>query len=260
MTEWERHAGFDLSSKKALVIGFSNPAGAAIATSLAEAGAHVATASSTLDGDEVMNAKRASKAIKALGKQTFSQGWDVTLPVNIQVGLRQICKEFGCPDILIYNADFALTKPLLKTTDTEFSKVHQINLHGAFATARSYVWELKENSGKIIFVSNIFGSRGLSNMAAYSSAKAGISGLTASLSQELAPQVNVNCIASGWMDWTQGRGINSVEDNLLLRFIPSRRFGEASELSALAVLLSSEAANYITGQTFTIDGGVSTHL
>ena len=62
------------------------------------------------------------------------------------------------------------------------------------------------------------------------------------------------------MSWTPGRGTNSVEDNLLLRFIPSRRFGEPSELSALAVLLSSEAANYITGQIFTIDGGVSTHL
>ena len=153
-----------------------------------------------------------------------------------------------------------MAKPLVKTSDSEFSKIHQVNLHGAFATARSYVRDLKDSKGKIIFVSSIFGSRGISNTAAYASAKAGVTGLTLALSQELSPQITVNCIASGWMSWTPGRGTNSVEDNLLLRFIPSRRFGEPSELSALAVLLSSEAANYITGQIFTIDGGVSTHL
>ena len=260
MAEWQRSPGFDLSNKKVLVVGFSNPSGESIAIALAEAGADVATASATMNGDEVMAAKRASKKIRELGRKTISQGWDVTLPVNIQVGLKQIIKEFGCPDVVVYNADLTLAKPLVKTSDSEFSRIHQVNLHGAFSTARSYVRDLKDSKGKIIFVSSIFGSRGISNTAAYASAKAGVTGLTLALSQELSPQITVNCIASGWMSWTSGRGSDVLEENRLLRFIPARRFGEPSEIRALVVLLASEASNYITGQVFNIDGGVTTHL
>ncbi|MCE7928169.1 MAG: hypothetical protein DYG91_06665, partial [Chloroflexi bacterium CFX7] len=88
MPEWNRKPGFDLNGKKALVVGFSNPGGRAIALALAEAGADVATASATLDGDEVMEAKRVARDAAAMGRDTFSQGWDVTLPRNVQVGLK----------------------------------------------------------------------------------------------------------------------------------------------------------------------------
>ena len=100
MADWERQEGYDLSGKRALVVGFANPAGRAITEALAEAGANVAVASATMDGDEVMAAKRASRAIAKLGRETFSQGWDVTLPTNVRVGLRQLVKAFGVPSVL----------------------------------------------------------------------------------------------------------------------------------------------------------------
>src|SRR5665213_2888718 len=92
MFEWEPKPGFDLTGKRALVVGFSNPAGGSIALALAEAGADVATASATLDAEDVMAAKRASKQIVALGRKSFAQGWDVTLPTNVTVGLKQLVK------------------------------------------------------------------------------------------------------------------------------------------------------------------------
>lgn len=263
MADWNRKPGFDLSGKRALVVGFGNPAGRAIALGLAEAGAHVAAASATLDGDEVMEAKRVAKAVTGLGRESLAQGWDVTLPTNVQVGLKQVIKEFGSPTILVYNADAPLAKPIEKVTDAEFARVQAVNQSGAFYAARAFVREFPEggHAGRLIFVSNIFAERGLEGLAAYTTAKSGMVGLSTALSQELgARNMTSNCISSGWMDWTPGRGPDEIGANLLLRFIPMRRFGKADELAALAVLLASDASGYLNGQVFHIDGGVSQHL
>ena len=81
------------------------------------------------------------------------------------------------------------------------------------------------------------------------------------MSQELGARgITSNCIATGWMDWTPGRGSDEVGANRLLRFIPMRRFGHSGEVAALAVLLASDASGYLNGQVFHIDGGVSQHL
>jgi 3-oxoacyl-[acyl-carrier protein] reductase len=262
MYEWQPKPGFDLTGKRAVVVGFGNPAGQAISLALAEAGADVAVASATLDGDEVMAAKRAAKDITAAGRQSYSQGWDVTLPTNVQVGLKQLIKEFGHPSVLVYNADYPLAKPFASTTDAEFAKVQQVNLNGAFYSARSFVKEFDgEGPGRLIFVNSIFGERGVEHLAAYTAAKAGVIGLSAALSQELgARSFTSNCISTGWMDWTAGRGGDEIGANRLLRFIPMRRFGRAEEVAALAVLLASDASGYLNGQVFHVDGGVSEHL
>ncbi len=262
MTDWERKPGFDLAGKRALVVGFGNPAGHAIALCLAEAGADVAVASATLEGDEVMAAKRASQAIAKLGRQTMSQGWDVTLPTNVQVGLKQVIKDFGHPTILVYNADLPFAKPIEKTTDMEFGRVTQVNLAGAFYAARSFLKELPDDTpGRLIFITGPATDRGVSNMAAYSAARAGVVGLSSALSQEAALRgVTSNCITTGWMDYTPGRGPDEIGQNLLLRYIPMRRFGKADELGCLAVLLASDASGFINGQVLHVDGGLATRL
>ena len=260
--EWEPKPGFDLTGKKALVVGTANPAGRSIALALAEAGADVALASATLDGDEVMGAKRASKEVAELGRPTYSQGWDVTLPTNVQVGLKQLIKEFGHPTILVYNADAPFWKPFEKVTDSEYARIRSVVQDGAFYAARSFVRELPEDStGRLIFVTSILGERGVEHGVTYGVAKAGVTALSAMLSQELGARgVTSNCISTGWMEWTTGRGSDEIGANQLLRFIPMRRFGKADELGALAVLLSSDAAGYINGQVLHADGGVSQHL
>lgn len=262
MVEWDRKPGFDLTGKCALVVGCSNPAGRAIALALAEAGADVAIASSTLAGDEVMEAKRIAKAVEKLGRKAISHGWDVTLPTNVQVGLKQIIKDFGKPSILVYNADALLAKPIEKTTDSEFGRILAVNQSGAYYCARSFLKEFPAGeTGRMLFITSIFGERGVENLSAYAVAKAGVIGLSAALSQEVAERgITSNCISTGWMDWTPGRGSDELGANLLLRFIPMRRFGKAEELAALSVLLCSDAAGYFSGQVFHVDGGVSQHL
>lgn len=262
MVDWDRKPAFDLSGKRALVVGCSNPAGRAIALGLAEAGADVAIVSSSLDGDEVMEAKRIAKSVEGMGRKANSQGWDVTLPTNIQVGLKQIGREFGKPTILVYNADAMLAKPIEKTSDSEFARIQAVNQSGGYYSARSFLKEFPEReTGRILFITSIFGERGVENLSAYTTAKAGVFGLSAALSQELGERdITSNCISTGWMDWTPGRGPDEIGANLLLRFIPMRRFGKAEELAALAVLLCSDAAGYFSGQVFHVDGGVSQHL
>jgi 3-oxoacyl-[acyl-carrier protein] reductase len=262
MTDWERKPGFDLAGKRALVIGFGNPAGLAVALALAEAGADVAVTSATLDGDEIMAAKRAARAIAGLGRQTMSQGWDVTLPGNVQVGIRQVAKEFGKPSIVVYNADAPLLKPLTKLTDAEIGQALQVNLAGALYTARSFARELpEEEAGRFIVITTLLGERGLPGATAYGAARAGVQGLVAGLAQELGPRgVTANAIAAGWMEWTPGRGSDDPAGNLLLRYIPLGRFGTAEDLAPLAVLLASDAAGYLSGQVFHVDGGVGGHL
>jgi len=262
MPDWNRKPGFDLSGKRALVIGTATPAGHAIAVGLAEAGADVAVASATMDGDEVMAAKRAAKEVEKLGRKALSHGWDVTLPTNVQVGMRQVVKDLGAPNILVYNADLSLAKPIEKTTDAEFAKVQAVNQSGAFYAARSFLKEAPEGAAnRIIFVTSIHGERGVDNLTAYATAKAGVIGLMKALSQEVgARNMTANCISTGWMDWTAGRGPDEIGQNLLMRFVPMRRWGHGEEVAALAVLLSSEAAGYLSGQTFHVDGGVMTHL
>lgn len=263
MNDWTRKSPIDLAGKKALVVGFGTPAGQAIALGLAEAGADVAVASATLEGDEVMAAKRAAKAVGELGRTSFSQGWDVTLPTNVQVGMRQLVKEFGTPSILVYNAEAELWRPTPKVTDAVFAQTQNINSSGGFYAARSFLRELPDDaeSARIVYVTNILGERGIGWNTAYAATKAGVLGLVAGLSQELGQRrVTVNAISTGWMDWTPGRGPDDIGQNRLLRFIPMRRFGTADDVAPLALFLASDASGYINGQVLHVDGGVSQHL
>ena len=262
MVDWNREPAFDLNGKRALVVGFGNPGGRGIALALAEAGSHVAVASATLDGDEVMAAKRVAKEVEGLGRESMSQGWDVTLPTNVQVGLRQVVKEFGKPSILVFNANRPALGPITSVTDTEVSQVLQTNLAGAIYTARSFLKERDDSQpGRLIFLTSVIGERGVDNAGIYAAAKAGVTGLSNALSQEFgAHNLTSNCIATGWMSWTRGRGSDEMNENVLLRFIPMRRFGDGDELGGTAVLLASDAAGYINGEVIHVDGGVTTHL
>ena len=155
-----------------------------------------------------------------------------------------------------------LAKPIEKTTDSEFARIQAVNQSGAYYAARSFLKEFPEGeTGRVLFITSIFAERGVENLSAYTTAKAGVIGLSTALSQEFGGRdITSNCISTGWMDWTPGRGPDEIGANLLLRFIPMRRFGKAEELAALSVLLCSDAAGYFSGQVFHVDGGVSQHL
>jgi NAD(P)-dependent dehydrogenase (short-subunit alcohol dehydrogenase family) len=252
---------FNLQGKKALVLGAGTPAGHAIAVALAEAGADVAVASASIEGEEVMASRRTRRAIEALGRRSAEYAFDVTLGQNVQVSTRQVAKEMGGLDTLVYAVSSAVSRPLEKISDAEWTRSLAVNLSGAFFACRAAAREMAAaGGGRIILVTSNLGERGLSGASMLVTAHHGLIGLTRALAVELADRgVRVNAIAAGWLEGTPGAG-EPVEENLLVRYIPMRRLGRPEELGPLAVYLASDSSDYITGQVLHVDGGVAQHL
>ena len=254
---------FDLTGRKAMVIGAETPAGGAIARAFGEAGADVALCVLRAD-DGVMTAKGVQKEIEAQGGKSGVYVMDVALGRNVQVTTRQIAKEFGGLDIVASCPDLFLGKPIGKTTDSELQQVMTYNFNAQFFAARSAAGELSKNDdgGNIILVSHILGERGVQNTAAYGAAHAATQSLVRSLSQELGSDgITINGISLGWMDWMDDR-IDADNDDAgrAVRFSIMKRAGEAEEVGPMAVWLAGSGVGYVSGQVFTIDGGLLQHL
>jgi NAD(P)-dependent dehydrogenase (short-subunit alcohol dehydrogenase family) len=265
-TEWgDLKSGldaYDLTGKKALVIGAGGGAGRAIALALGEAGADVAVSSVTTDGDEVMRVKNVQRELAKLGRTSSAMATDVTLGTGVQVMVRQVAKELGAIDVLVNAPDLFLGKAASETTDVEWSRVMQVNLSGTFHACRAAGKEmLKQGGGRIINVCSVLGERAIANAAAYCAAQAGILNLTRALATEWGPHgITVNALAEGWMEHTKLIGDADPAANKTVRFVPMKRAGAADELGPLAVYLASDSCGYITGQVLFVDGGLTTHL
>ncbi len=174
---------YDLTGKRALVIGAGAPAGRAIALALGEAGADVTVSSVTTDGEEVMRARRVQQELTKMGRKAATVATDVTLGQGVQVMVRQVAKDMGGIDILVNAPDLFLGKPAESTTDIDFNRVMQVNLAGTFHACRAAGKEMlkQERGGRIINVASVLGERAIANAAAYCAAQAGILNLTRAL-------------------------------------------------------------------------------
>jgi 3-oxoacyl-[acyl-carrier protein] reductase len=253
---------FDLSGKRALVLGAASSVGQAIALALSEAGADVTVTTATPKASETLAVKRLAQKIAITGPRHEPQALDASLGTAVQVMIRQVVKDVGGLDILVTAPDLYLGKTADKTNDVEWGQVINANLSSVFYACRAAGREmLKQEWGRVINVASAMGDRGLPNSAAYCAAKAGVMNLTRALAQEWGPHgVTVNCIAPGWLEDTPGLGDPDPQANRLIRFIPMRRPGNADEVAPLALYLASEASGYVSGQTFFVDGGLTCHL
>jgi len=248
--------GFDLSGRRVIVYGAETPTGRAIADAFREAGATVGVTSASTAGDALF-------ALKKSAAGGPSEAVDLANATNVQVATKKLQKDLGGLDVAVVAPAAYLAKPLAKTTDAEFQAVVGGNLGAAYNVFRSAGKELagKTDVGRLLAVLAGVSVRGLPNLTAYSAAQSGIVGLVRAASQELGAQgVTVNAIVGGWLEDTPGRGPDDINDNLLQRYIPMRRFGRPEDLALLAVYLASDASGYVNGQTISVDGGALKHL
>ncbi len=244
---------YDLNGKTAIVTGASRGIGKSISEVLAEYGAQLVCVSRTTDAVQSVAEK-----IQANGGKAIGMPCDVSDASSVSNLIKKVQDQFESIDILINNAGITRDGLIMRMSGDDWDTVLDINLKGAFHTIKSVARPMmKQRSGRIINISSVVGLTGNAGQANYAASKAGIVGLTKSMAQELAPRgITVNCIAPGYIETDMTDSLSDEVKEEIMKQIPLGRIGKSEEVAAMALFLSSNEAEYITGQTVTVDGGM----
>ena len=243
---------FDLTGKIAVVTGASQGIGEVITKKLSEAGAHVICIA------------RSKGKIKDLVNRLKSKGLsashiccDVSDGKAFSNAISSIYSENKRLDILINNAGITRDALIMRMNDEQWDEVLDTNLKGAFHGMKAAMRPMMKNKfGRIINITSIVGLTGNPGQANYAASKAGLIGMTKSIAKEVATKgITVNCIAPGWIETEMTEDLPESSKNELLKRIPQARTGKPEDIAYAALFLASDEANYITGQTITVDGG-----
>ncbi|MFL5334517.1 MAG: SDR family NAD(P)-dependent oxidoreductase [Geminicoccaceae bacterium] len=247
-----------LQSRTAVITGSDSGMGQATAVDFAREGAQVVI--NYLE-DEA-GAQETLRGVSEAGQRGIVVQADVQDPAAVEKLFRRACDELGTPDILVNNAGVGSGgKPLAEVSLEEWDRVIRTDLYGPFFCCQQFIRLRKAagGRGRIINVTSVHEEIPSPGNAAYGAAKGGLRNLTRSLALELAPdRINVNNIAPGLIHtpMTAARVEDPAKMREELPRIPWKRPGEPWEIGRLAVYLASDEADYVTGQTFTIDGGL----
>ncbi len=243
-----------LQGRVALVTGASRGIGRAIAISLAEAGADVAV---NYAGN-VQAAEETAEAVRALGRQALLIKADVGDMEQAESMVKQVLEHFGKLDILVNNAGITRDNLLMRMKEEEFDQVINTNLKGVFNCMKAVTRPMmKQRFGRIINISSVVGAAGNAGQVNYAAAKAGVIGMTKSAAKELASRgITVNCVAPGFIATEMTDQLSEETREQLLKSIPLGRLGQPEDVARIVRVLASEDADYMTGQTIHVDGGM----
>ena len=241
---------FDLEGKKALITGASGGIGKEIAKVLIEHNAEVCVSGRN---HEELNALK-----KSLGKKCHVVTCDLSKKDEIIELIKKADEFMGYIDILVNNAGITKDNIFLRMSENEWEDVLNVNLNSTFNILKLITKGMvKRKYGRIINISSVVGVTGGAGQVNYSASKAGLIGLTKSLSQEIATRnITVNCIAPGFIETPMTEKLDNKRKDAILNSIPMSRIGKPKDLSSAIIFLASKESSYITGQTLHINGGL----
>ena len=244
-----------LSGKTALVTGASRGIGRAIALKLAAQGAMVIVnySGSKTAADETV------EMIEQAGGKAETMQFNVADYAACEEAAKNIIEKFGRLDILVNNAGITRDNLLMKMSEKDYDDVLNTNLKGAFNLIRHFSRSfLKQKSGRIINISSVSGIMGNAGQANYAASKAGLIGLTKSTARELASRgICVNAVAPGFIATDMVEQMPDSAKKGITDMIPMGRMGKPEEIADMVAFLAGDAAGYITGQVFCVDGGMA---
>lgn len=242
----------NLNDKTALVTGATRGIGRAIALELATRGAHVVGTATSQSGADAI-----TQTLAAHGGRGVVL--DVTDAAATDALIAELAKSAqGGPHILINNAGITRDTLAMRMKDEDWDAVIDTNLSSVFRLSRAVMkGMMKARWGRIINITSVVGSSGNAGQANYAAAKAGVAGMTRALARELAGRnITVNCIAPGFIDTDMTRALDDAQVETLRSQIPLGRLGSPEDIAYSAAFLSSPAADYITGITLHVNGGM----
>lgn len=251
----QSEASNSISKPVALVTGASRGIGATIARKLASDGYQVLL---NYSHQESKAHEIQSKILADGGKAELCQ-FDVSNSTQVDDKIQWISDTFGPVQVLVNNAGINIDGLLLRLKDEDLSKVLDVNLKGAIYCTRSAARQMiRAKVGSIIFISSIAGEIGNPGQSAYSAAKAGLVGFAKTVARELASRkIRVNVVSPGFIETEMTEALTPVQKEAILHSIPLGFFGSTEDISAVVSFLASPASRYITGQVFSINGGMS---
>ena len=237
-----------------VVTGSTRGIGKEIAASFAREGANVVVVSRDQEA-----ASRVSQELVAEGFHAVGFGCDVTNLKSVEEIVNKILDKYNRIDILVNNAGITKDNLLLRMNESDWDQVLNINLRGVFNCTKSVIRPmLKARKGKIISISSVIGITGNAGQANYAASKAGIIGFSKSIAREVASRgITVNCVAPGYIQTDMTAQLPEKIRTEILKNIPLQRFGTAHDVAGVCVFLASKDADYITGQTILVDGGMA---
>ncbi|MFS0643528.1 3-oxoacyl-[acyl-carrier-protein] reductase [Siminovitchia sp. 179-K 8D1 HS] len=244
-----------LEGKTAIVTGASRGIGREIALVLAKEGANVVV---NYSGSKE-KAEEVARQITDMGREAVAYQCNVSNADAVQLMVKDAIARFGRIDILVNNAGITRDNLLMRMKEDEWDDVIDINLKGVFLCTKAVTRQMmKQRSGRIINIASVVGVIGNPGQANYVAAKAGVIGLTKSAARELASRnITVNAIAPGFITTDMTDELPEDMKEAMLKQIPLAKFGEAKHIAKTALFLASDDAEYITGQTIRVDGGMA---